>query len=166
MSRIFIIYPSPARSPRRRARPGHPRLNSHGVGPAKTWVPGTRPGTGLPLVIRDFDEVLVGVADIDGLHCADSAGARPGAGDDRHAAIPEMRDDLGERRLGDKAEIAGARGWLIGDQAGDVVSRMQIDLLLAETQRGTALAKSDDLHPENARVELAGLGDIGDGQDE
>src|SRR5215475_3343776 len=100
-------------------------------------------------VIRDLDKVLVGVADVDGLYRADGAGARAGTGNDRHAAMPEMHDDLGDRRLGDKAEIAGAGGRLVGDEPRNVVGRMQIDFLLAEAQRRAALAEGDDLHPEN-----------------
>src|SRR5581483_7653037 len=47
---------------------------------------------------------------------------------------------------------------------GDVVGRVQVDLLLAEFERGAALAEMHDLHPEHLRIEVAGLGDIGDGQ--
>src|SRR4051794_16507284 len=43
---------------------------------------------------------------------------------------------------------------------------MQVDLLLAEAQRGAPLAKRDDLHPEYPCVEFAGARDIGDGQHE
>src|SRR5437870_2462065 len=74
------------------------------------------PGSAFGSVIRDLDQVLVGVADIDGLDGADRTGARPGPGDDRHAAAREMRGDLGERRLGDEAQIARARRRLVGDE--------------------------------------------------
>src|ERR1700704_1964251 len=77
-----------------------------------------------------------------------------------------MRDDFGERRLADEAQIARARGRLDGNKARDVVRRMKVDLLLPETQRRTALAKGHDLHPEPPRVEIAGASDIGDRQDE
>src|SRR5438105_12736177 len=117
-------------------------------------------------VIGDFDEVVVRMEDVDELDRSERAGARAGTGDDRHAAMPEMRNDLGERRLGDKAEIARARGRPIRDEAGDVIGRVQIDLLLAEAQRRAALAEGDDLHTENSRVELTGACDIGDGQNE
>ena len=42
-------------------------------------------------VIRDFDQVLVGVADIDGLDRADGAGARAGTRNDRDVAALQMR---------------------------------------------------------------------------
>src|SRR5437763_8657230 len=90
-------------------------------------------------VIGDFDQVLVGVADIDGLDRADCAGARAGAGYDRNLAALQMRDDFGERRVGDEAQIAGAGGRPIGDQPGDVVGGMEVDLLLPEAQRGAPL---------------------------
>src|SRR5437764_14691768 len=79
-------------------------------------------------VIGDFDQVLVGVADIDGLDRADCAGARAGAGYDRNLAMLQMRDDLGKWRFGDETQIAGAGCRLVGDQAGDVVGGMQVDL--------------------------------------
>src|SRR5690242_2709074 len=71
-------------------------------------------------VVGDLDQVLVGVADIDGLDRANRTGARAGAGNDRNLAMLQMRDDLGERRFGDEAQIAGAGGRLVGNQAGDV----------------------------------------------
>ena len=72
-----------------------------------------------------------------------------------------MRDDLGDRRLGDEAQIAGARGRPVGDQARDVVGRVQVDLLLAEAQRRPPFAEGDDLHAEHPRIEGAGALDIG-----
>src|SRR5438477_8665598 len=107
------------------------------------------------LIIRDLDQVVVGVADIDGLDRADSAGARAGPGDDRNAEAPEMDDDFSERGLADKAQIARAGGRLVGDKTGDVVGRVQVDLLLAKAERGAPLAKRDDLHAEDACVEIA-----------
>ncbi len=118
------------------------------------------------LVIRDLDEVLVGIADVDRLDRADGAGARPRPGDDRHPAALQMGDEFGQRHLGDEAQIAGARGRLVGDQPRDVVSRVQVDLLLAETQRRPPFAEMHDLHAEHPRVEGAGSLDVGDGQDE
>src|SRR5207248_7217081 len=50
-------------------------------------------------VIGDFDQVLVGVADIDGLDRADCAGARAGPGNDWNLAMLQMRDNLGKRRV-------------------------------------------------------------------
>ena len=43
---------------------------------------------------------------------------------------------------------------------------MQIDLLLPKPERGAALAEGDDLHAEDARIEVTGQADISDGQDE
>jgi hypothetical protein len=77
-----------------------------------------------------------------------------------------MRGHLGERKLGDEAQIARARGRLVGDETGHVIGRMQVDLLLAKAQCGAPFAKGDDLHPQHPRIELAGAGDVGDGQHE
>src|ERR1700722_6091207 len=75
-----------------------------------------------------------------------------------------MCDHLGDRRLGDEAEIAGAGGRLVGDEAGGVVGRVQVDLLLAEFEGGGPFPETNALHAEHLRVEVAGLGDVGDGQ--
>src|SRR5947199_370763 len=83
-----------------------------------------------------------------------------GPSDDRHRAALEMRDDFSERQLGDKAQIAGAWGRLVGDQPRDVVGGMQVDLLLAEAQRGAPLTEGDDLHPEHPCIKGAGALDI------
>src|SRR5258708_22011152 len=84
------------------------------------------------LIVRKLDEVVVGVADIERGDRADSPGTRSWPGDDRHAAFVDVLDDLGDRRLGDKAEIARPRGRLIGDKPRDVVGGMQVNLLLAK----------------------------------
>ena len=44
--------------------------------------------------------------------------------------------------------------------------RMQIDLLLAELQRGTARTEAHDLHAEHALVESTAAFDVGDGEDQ
>src|ERR1700726_2113415 len=124
------------------------------------------PGSNQVSVIRDLDQVLVGVADIDGLDRADRARAWSRPGHDRHAALREMRHHLGKRRLGDEAQIARARCRSVGDEARDIVGRMQIDLLLPEAQRGAALAEGHHRHAEHPRIEVTGMADIGDGQHE
>src|SRR6516165_11795901 len=80
-------------------------------------------------IVRDLDEVLVGVADIDRLDRADRPGARSGTRDDRHAASFEMRGHVVERDLGDEAEIARAGRRLIGNETRYVVGGMKVDLL-------------------------------------
>jgi hypothetical protein len=77
-----------------------------------------------------------------------------------------MRDHLGERRLGDEAQIARARSRLVGDQPGDVVGRMQVDLLLPEAKRDPPFAEGHHRHAEHPGIEFAGMADIGDGQHE
>src|ERR1051326_7698459 len=114
-------------------------------------------------IIQNLDGVRVGVADIDRLDRADRPGARPRPGDDRHRATLEMLDDLAQRHIGDEAQIARARGRLVGDEARNGVGGVQVDLLLAEAQRRPPLAKANDLHPEYPRIKRAGPLDIGDG---
>jgi hypothetical protein len=77
-----------------------------------------------------------------------------------------MRSHLGERDLSDEAQITRARRWLVGNEAGNFVGGVQVDLLLAKAQRGAPFAEGDDLHPQHPCIETAGARDIGDGQDE
>ena len=72
-----------------------------------------------------------------------------------------MCGHLGERNLGDEAEVARSRSRLVGDETGDVVGWMQGDLLLPEAQCGAPFTESHDLHPEHPGIELAGAGDVG-----
>src|SRR6266446_5042807 len=115
-------------------------------------------------VIRDLDQILVRIADIDRLYRADGTRARPRPGHDRHSAMFEVCCYLGERHRSDEAQISRPRRRLVGDETGNVARGMQVDLLLSEAQRGASFAKADDLHTEHARVEFAGARDVGDGQ--
>ena len=116
------------------------------------------------LIIRNLDQVLIGVANIDRLDRANRPGARSRSSDNRHAASIEMRCDLGERQRCDKAKIAGAGRWFVGDQAGNPVGGMQIDFLLAEFKSGPALAKMHDFHPEHPLVKRASAINVGNGE--
>jgi hypothetical protein len=76
-----------------------------------------------------------------------------------------MCSHLGERHLGNEAEIPRAGRGLVGDQTGNVIGGVQVDLLLAKAQCRASFAKCNDLHPQYPSVELTSTRDIGDGQD-
>src|SRR5215472_4743300 len=118
-------------------------------------------------VARNLDRVLIRVVDIDRLDRADRSCARA-LHPDRHAAAFEMGRDLGHRRLGDETDMrrhalfaAHRRGARSGIKT---LGGVEMDLLLAEIERGAAFAHALDPHAEHAPVEFDTAADIGDGQ--
>ena len=67
-----------------------------------------------------------------------------------------MRGHFGERDLGDEAEVTRSRCRLVCDETGNVVGRVQVDLLLTNAQRRAPFAKGGDLHPQHSSIKLAG----------
>src|SRR5206468_6104405 len=70
-------------------------------------------------IVRDFDRIMVGVGDVHRLDRADRPGPWPRPHGDGHAAAFEICDNLGERRLGDEAEMG--RHPLFTGMPGDVI---------------------------------------------
>src|SRR5260370_12887722 len=112
-------------------------------------------------VLGDLYRVLVRVVDVDRLDRADRAGARAWH-TDRHAARFEMGGDFAHRRFGYKANVR--RHPFFAAHRHGAGSGVEMDLLLAEIERGTAFAHALGLHAEHALVELYAAVDIGDGQ--
>src|SRR3984893_3532246 len=112
-------------------------------------------------IAGDLDRVVVRVVDIDRLDRADCAGARA-LHPDRNAAGFEMGCDLAHRRLGDKADMR--RHAFFAAHRHGAAGGVEMDLLPAEIERGTACAHALGLHAEHALVELYAAVDIGDGQ--
>src|SRR4029077_11149777 len=128
---------------------------------------GSRPSPGMRLKLcdaasigRDLDRVHVRVIDIDRLDRADRAGART-LQPDRHPRLFELRGDLADRRVGDKTDMR--RHALVAAHRRAAAGLVEMDLLLAEEQRGAALAHAFAAHAEDALVELDAAVDIGDG---
>src|SRR6516162_2894770 len=117
-------------------------------------------------IIRNLDQVEVGIANIDRLDRADRTGARPWSGYDRNAAAFEMRRHFGERYRRDKAQIGRTRGRSVAYQTRNVVGGMQVDLLLTKAQRGAAFAKANDLHAQHPGIKFAGTLDVRDRQNQ
>src|SRR3984893_1156243 len=109
----------------------------------------------------NLDRVLVRVVDVDRLDRADCPGARA-LHPDRHAAGFEMGRDLADRRFGDEADMR--RHAFFAAHRHSTAGGVEMDLLLAEIECGTAFAHALGLHAEHALVELHAAVDIGDGQ--
>src|SRR6516162_2587328 len=112
-------------------------------------------------IASNLDRVLIRVVDVDRLDRADRSRART-LHPHRHAAAFEMGRDLAHRHLGDKADMR--RHALFAAHRHRALGGIEMDLLLAEIECGTAFADALGLHAEHALVELQAAVDIGDGQ--
>jgi len=115
-------------------------------------------------VVGYFDEVVVGIADVDGADFTDGAGAFDGAFFDVDAERGEVLDDFVERGEGDEAEVGGAWGWVGGFGVEFVAALVEIDLLVAEAER-LAAVEGDGVHAEDFGVKVDGGVEIGYGED-
>ena len=95
----------------------------------------------------NFDQIGVGVTEVDRPEWPDRP--RPGhrAFKDRHAQGVQMLDDLGQRSVGDEAQVSGTGRGLRRLRLELLALLVQIDLLRAERQRLASLPEGDDLHP-------------------
>src|ERR1700732_4047399 len=94
-------------------------------------------GMAVPSVIRNLDRIAVRVVDVDRLDRADRAGTRA-LHSHRHTALLEMRRDLADRRLGDKADMR--RHPLVAGHSHRASRGIEVDLLLTEQQRRAPFA--------------------------
>src|SRR2546426_948104 len=116
--------------------------------------------------VRDLDEIPVGITHVNGLDGAERARLLHRAFLDGDAERAQVVDPLGERPVAQKAQIAraGRRPRRIGLVL--LTHLVEVDLLLAEAQRGAPGAEGDDLHAECPRVEPARGRDVLDGEHE
>src|SRR5215469_2586419 len=102
-------------------------------------------------IARNLDRVLIRVVDIDRLDRADRSGARA-LHPDRHAAAFEMGRNRGYRRLGDETDMR--RHALFAAHRRGAAGGVEMDLLLAEIERGAAFAHALDPHAEHTLIEF------------
>ena len=57
-------------------------------------------------IVRDFDQIAVGVAEVDRNHGAERACSRRWPFDDLDAEMRDVRDDISDRNAGTEAQIA------------------------------------------------------------
>src|SRR6185437_10346400 len=126
---------------------------------------GLRPGTGShhrvkfgqtsrSLVLRDLDQVAVGIAEIDRHHRPERALALDRAKLDGDAAGLDVAHDLLERRLGDEAEIAGADRDMRRLGLKLPARHVEVDLLPAKGDGGRPLAVGRRRHHAGAQHAL------------
>lgn len=116
-------------------------------------------------IVRDLDEVVVGVADVDGAEFADRPGAFDGAFLDVDSQCREVFDHFFERVEGDEAEVGGAGCGMGRFRVEFVAALMEVDLLVAELERLAAF-EDDPIHAEDFGVEVDGCVEVGHGEDD
>jgi hypothetical protein len=115
-------------------------------------------------IVGYFDEVVVGVADVDGAEFADGSGALDWSFFDVDSQSGEIFDHLFERIEGDEAEIGGAGCGMLGLGIEFVAALVEVDLLVAELER-FASVEFDQIHAEDFGVEVDGCVEAGHGED-
>src|SRR4029453_18452676 len=99
----------------------------------------------------------------------DRAG-RPGPGHrslfNRHLAGLQVRHHLIKRGGGDQAHIGRSWGGSAGLGFQFATRLVQVKLVAAEPQGAAAGAEADRLHAQHADIEVDGLVDVGDGEDQ
>jgi hypothetical protein len=80
----------------------------------------------------DFDQVGVGVTKVDRLEAAYRPGPGHRAFEDRHVQGVQMLDDLGERSIGEEAQVGGTGRRLRCLRLELLAPLVQVDLLRAE----------------------------------
>jgi hypothetical protein len=108
----------------------------------------------IPLqIVGNLDEVVVGVADVDGAELADRANAFDRPFLDVNAEGGEVFDDFFDGVEGDEAEVGGAGCGVRSLGVEFVAALVEVDLLIAELE-GLAAVEGDYVHAEDLGVEV------------
>src|SRR5690606_15440714 len=100
-------------------------------------------------IAADLDQVLIRIQAVDGFDGPAGAAFRHRPFDYRHPVAGKLGDDLCQRPTGDEAKIPRPH---LSPVARLLPRQLQIDLLVAKTQRPATLAKGDGLHVEHRAV--------------
>src|SRR6185437_15376355 len=122
---------------------------------------------GASIVSGDFDEVAVGIAEIDRHHRPERALALDRAELDGDAAGLDVAAHLGDGRLGDQAEIAGADRDMRRLRLELAAFDVDVDFLPAEADRSRALAVRGGRHhagAQHALIEAEGRLEVAHGE--
>src|SRR6187402_284726 len=117
------------------------------------------------VVDGDFDEIAVGVAEVEGGHRAEGARASDRAFFYCDLFFRQMLEDFLDLLGGDKAEIGGTRRGVRCLGIEGVVLLVKIDLLTAEMQTPAAIFLAR-FEVQRAVVEVERRGDAGNGKNE
>ena len=110
--------------------------------------------------VRNFDEVSIGIAEVDGEDRRGGAGAPNGSFEEGYAAGLQMVGDVRDGRGGEEAEVGGSWRRLIRPGLELPALLVQVDLLVSEREGLASLAELDGTHSEHALIERAGGLDV------
>ncbi len=115
--------------------------------------------------VGDFNQVAVGIAQINGAQFPDGSHAIHRAFFNVNFLLVQGCDDLLQRRRGQEAEIGGA-GRGMGSLGVELVAALvQVDLLNAKGH-GLAAFVGDDIHAQDFRIEVDGCVQVRHSQNE
>src|SRR6266571_427723 len=117
-------------------------------------------------VIRDFDQVAVGVAEVERSHRPGGAGFIDRALENVDALRAHVRHRVGQWHHRDETHVRRTGNRMLRMRHEFTAGLVKIDLLRAECEGGAALPESDDGHAQDALVERATRLDAGHSQHE
>lgn len=106
-------------------------------------------------IVRDLDQIVIRIPEIDRKQFADSASALDRTHFDRDILLFEFTPDDFDRRLSDDAEIYGSGRWLKRFWLKFIALLMQIQSLSAEFERFTTLPERDHFEPKHGLIKGA-----------
>lgn len=118
------------------------------------------------VVSADFDEVAVGVAEVDRSHRTECAIALDRTQLDRDVVTSQSIEHVPQGDGRDQAEVGRSLRGLPGSRVEGVIGLMQVDLLFTEPKCGGSIRRVDTLEVEALFIEVARLFDRPNGEDE
>lgn len=118
------------------------------------------------VVLADLDQVPVGIAEVERVDRPERAGALDRAFLDGYVRACERRLDGLQRHGGDEAEVGRSRRRSQGPGIELATGLVEVELLLAESQRHATVAEAFPVHIQRALVERDRRLDVSDGEHE
>jgi hypothetical protein len=104
--------------------------------------------------LRDFDKILIGIADVHRSNCKLRSRADHRALLDQYIVAFQLLDHFIEWAIGKEAEIKRSRRWSMRLDAGVEAGRVHVEFVVAESQRNAIVSVTLELHSENAGIEI------------
>ena len=130
------------------------------------------------LIIRNFDQIVIGIPDVHGHQLASGAGAGNRPEQHRHRQRIKMCNDRGQWNICNKTQVRTAGNRVPGSGVELTAGFVQVNLLITKAKRGTlhdrgaisapgiGRAESDHLHTKRLGIKPTTAFNISDRQDQ
>ena len=116
--------------------------------------------------IGDLNQIHVWITEVHRDNRAHGAGALNRSCDDRDRACGQVAHHLPQWNRGEKTQVRRSGSRVLSCGREFLSMRMQVDLLFAKGERPSSVAKSNDCHAQDSRIELGRGINIVDGQNQ